>query len=76
MDSAEVWPENWGAWSLFSEVSGQWRLNANGSPTALDYTSLFARMDRLRLDDEEWNQLFADVRVIESAALNQIAANE
>ena len=40
-----------------------------GGPTALDYCALFMRMDRLGLDDSGWNELFADVRVIEAAAL-------
>lgn len=46
----------------------QWREGFSG-PTALDYTALFARMDRLRLDDTAWEELFSDVRVLEAAAL-------
>ena len=68
----EVWPENWPAWALWCEMSGQWRVGMNG-PTALDYGPLFARMDRMRLDDEAWHDLFADIRVIEAAALEQMA---
>jgi len=68
----EVWPENWPAWSLFSEMSGQWRMSPMRGPIALDYTPLFARMARLGLTDEQWEQRFADVRVIEAAALEQI----
>jgi len=67
----EVWPENWPAWSLFCEISGQWRTGMNG-PTALDYTALFLRMDRLGLAGNEWEQRFADVRTIEAAALEQM----
>ena len=40
-----------------------------GGPTALDYTPLFMRMDRMGLSDDDWNDLFRDVRVIEAAAL-------
>lgn len=68
----EVWPENWPAWVLFCEMSGQWRSGFNG-PTALDYTALFMRMDRLGLADPDWQDLFADVRTLESAALTQMA---
>jgi hypothetical protein len=71
---AEVWPENWPSWFLFCEMSGQWRTGFNG-PTALDYTALFHRMDRLGLDNDAWNDLFGDLRVIEAAALQQMAAN-
>lgn len=49
-------------------MSGQWRMSVNG-PTALDYTALFARMDRMRLHDDDWQALFNDVRVMEAQAL-------
>lgn len=41
-----------------------------GEPIALDYTPLFKRMDRLGLSDEDWNDMFRDIRVIEAAALD------
>lgn len=43
-------------------------MSVNG-PTALDYTALFARMERMRLADDDWQALFADVRVLEAQAL-------
>lgn len=49
-------------------MSGQWRVGFGGQ-YALDYTPLFMRMDRLQLSDAAWNELFADVRVLEHAAL-------
>lgn len=67
-DAVEVWPENAQAWHVFVEMSGQWRQSFKG-PTALDYTALFARMDRLRLSDQGWEEMFADVRVLEAQAL-------
>lgn len=72
-EPVEVWPENWPAWGLFCEMSGQWR-QSMGGPTALDYTPLFMRMDRMGLTDQAWQDLFADVRTIEHAALAQMAA--
>ena len=48
-----LWPECERSWSLFCEMRGQWRCDFSG-PTALDYTALFARMERMRLDDEAW----------------------
>lgn len=71
-DAFEVWPDNWRAWSLYVELSGQWR-EGFGGRYALDYGALFARMDRLRLADAEWEALFADVRVIERATLEEMA---
>lgn len=40
----------------------------NGA-TGLDYSPLFVLMDKRGLSGEAWQQLFDDVRVIESAAL-------
>ena len=75
-EPAEVWPECWPAGELFCEFSGQWRLAPSGLPDALDYASIFLRMERLGLpDNTAWNQLFDDLRVIERAALAQIRAN-
>lgn len=71
-DAFEVWPDNWRAWSLYVELSGQWRVGFGGR-YALDYVALFARMERLRLADAEWEALFADVRVIERATLEEMA---
>ena len=41
-----------------------------GGPTGLDYVALFARMDRMKLDDQTHERLFQDIRVIESEALS------
>lgn len=40
--------------------------------TGLDYNVLFARMDRMKLSDQEYEWLFDDVRVIEAEALKII----
>lgn len=69
--AVEVWPENWPAWVLFCEMETQWRVGPGGA-TGLDYTPLFARMDRLGLTGPEWEQRFADIREIEAAALVQM----
>ena len=49
-------------------VQTQWRIGMNGA-TGLDYVPLFTLMDKRGLSGEAWQQLFDDVRVIESAAL-------
>ena len=43
-----------------------------GGPIGLDYVALFARMERLRLDDEKHERLFQDIRVIEAEAMTII----
>jgi hypothetical protein len=72
-DPVDVWPENWPAWCTFCDVSSQWRTSATGQAVALDYTPLFLRMDRMRLDAEAWECRFADVRTLEAAALKAMA---
>lgn len=69
----DVWPENWPAWQLYCELSGQWRYSMAGRE-ALDYTPLFMRMERLGLNDAEWSDMFAAIRTIEEAALEQFRA--
>ena len=65
----EVWPENWPAWCLYARVSTQWRVGGMGTYIGLDYTPLFAIMQAMGLQGEEWHQTFDDIRVIECAAL-------
>lgn len=64
----EVWPENWPAFSLFCTVQTQWRVGACG-PTGLDYTPLLALMGRMKLSDQDHDDLFEDVQTLERAAL-------
>lgn len=52
----------------------QWRTaGMAGVRCGLDYTVLMARLDRIAADRDEWEQLMADVRVLEIAALNRMA---
>lgn len=53
------------------EFSGQWRVGFSGR-YALDYTPLFMRMERLRLPDDEWESMFADIRLIERTVLEVV----
>jgi hypothetical protein len=77
LDNVELWPEHWPAWGLYLEMAGQWRrAGMSGTPVALDYGPLFARMERMRLADDDWEDLFDDVRVLERAALDQMQDNE
>lgn len=40
----------------------------------LEYLPLMQRLDRMAADAADWEHLFADVRVMELAALEQMAA--
>lgn len=82
IDVVEVWPENWKAWTLFCGVSRQWRMGMQTSmggsisiPVALDYCAVYPLLDRIASDNDEWLELFADLQVLESAALERISEN-
>lgn len=74
-EAFEIWPENQESIALFSSLSTQWRMGYSG-PTGLDYNVLFARMDRLNLDGEKYEQMFQDIRVIESEALQLLNSKD
>ena len=68
------WPENAQAIYLFIQLLTQWRVGMSG-PTGLDYAAVYPLLDRKATDPDEWDQLFDDLRVMESAALEAIAEN-
>lgn len=72
-EPVEIWPENWPAWQLFCDISGQWRYSFGGKE-ALDYTPLFVLMNRMNLNDDEWDCMFHDIKAIEYAAIAQMRA--
>ena len=51
----------------------QWRVGMNG-PTGLDYTAVLACLRNLRLGRQRSDEIFDDVRAMESAALQAMAA--
>lgn len=68
----EAWPENQRAVDLFSTMQTQWRVGINGR-TGLDYNVLMRLLDRLRLSEAEYDELFADLRHMEAAVLEEAA---
>lgn len=64
----EFWPELAQSVDLFITISTQWRVGMNG-PTGLDYNVLFHELDRMALTKIDYDFLFEDIRVMESAAL-------
>lgn len=81
LEEVEVWPENWKAWTLFCRVLTQWRVasggfSSAGGPTGLDYGAVYPLLDRMADDKQEWMEMFEDLQVMESAALQQIRDND
>lgn len=73
-DCIEVWPENWQSVNFFMEFCRtQWRTGMGGA-TGLDYTAVLACLRTLRLGRERADEVFADVRVMEAAALEAMIA--
>ena len=71
-DEVEIWPENWQSVNFFMEYCRtQWRIGMGGA-TGLDYTAVLASLRTLRLGREKSDQVFADVRIMEAAALEAI----
>ncbi len=70
-ECTEVWPENWPAFDLFLTLSTQWRTGMNG-PTGMDYAVLYPLLDRRTRSAAEYDELFADIRCMERAALDTI----
>lgn len=67
-----VWPDNEPAVRLFSKISSQW-LMGPGGPVALNYLVLYHHLDRMKLSDEDHDNLHDDIQVLETAALKEIA---
>lgn len=59
---------------MFIQLGGQWRMGPGG-PIALDYTTLMMRLDSMRLDPDEWEAMYDDVRLLSSTALNAMKAD-
>ncbi|RYF73784.1 MAG: hypothetical protein EOO22_08315 [Comamonadaceae bacterium] len=69
----DVWPENHAAVLLFRRLQTQWNYVGGGMGPSLEvglhYPSLFALMDRMGLSSREYDDLFADIQVLEVAGL-------
>lgn len=66
-----VYPDNWLAVRVFEALSTQWRVGPGG-PTGLDYAALPAVLDLHGVPPPARRELFEDVRVLESAALEEL----
>lgn len=66
-----VWDENWPAFEMYLRYRTQW-IQGPGGPTGLNYTVLFADLDRRSVEGEERESLLDGIRVIEDAVLTQV----
>lgn len=67
----EVWPDNWAIYELFCELHTQWIMGPGG-PTGINYEPLFRRLDRMKLDDERYEEIFRGFRAMEAEALTTL----
>ena len=74
-EAVEVWPENEPAYFLFQALNSQWRIGMAG-PTGLDHNVLLRRLDRMNLDPDEYDQLDADIRLMEEKALSVMRSSD
>jgi len=74
-DPVDIWPEHVQAFELFNFMGTQWRIGMSG-PTGLDYGVMYRKMDRMKLSDEGFDQLEADVMLMERTALACIHAKK
>ena len=58
---------------LFNSLGTQWRTGAAGI-IGLDYSVLYHKLDRMKLSESEYDDLEADVRTMESSALETMRA--
>lgn len=69
-DPVGVWPDNRQVFDLFLFMQTQWRRD-NG-PCGLDYNVLFHKMDRMGLTPEQYEEMEADMQLMEATALETI----
>lgn len=66
-----MWPENWAPVALFCQVGTQWMVGMGG-PTGLRYEAIYPLIDRASSSPTEWNEIFSEIQILESAALAQM----
>jgi hypothetical protein len=67
-DVVEVWEVNERSLEVFLQVGGQWRMSSAG-PIAMDHGPLYTRLDRMKLEPHEYDELFNDVCVMADEAI-------
>jgi len=74
-EAIDVWPENWNVVLVFLALMTQWRIGFAGV-TGLDYSALVAVMEINEVPRADRRQMFADIRVMEAAALEVLRSKQ
>lgn len=70
--SVDVWPENWSAVLFFEALGlGSWNIGPGG-PIGLRYETFREVRMAQDIPDREWPELFRSIRILESAALDEM----
>lgn len=64
-----AWEETWPIWQLWDRIGNQWRVGVGGA-TALDYNPMFTLLERMELEQEDYDSLFDGIRSIEAEVLS------
>ena len=64
----EIWPDCWESVFTFEALSSQWNIGFSGA-SGLLYASLPVVLEMRGIDRSEWPDIFEDIRIMESAAL-------
>lgn len=70
-----IWPENWQAWEVFAAMATQWRVSVGMSGAihhGLDYAALPVVEQRVGVKKRQRADTFARLRVMESAAREEL----
>lgn len=73
--TAWVWPCNVRAVNLFIEMGTQWLVDS-GRRYGLNYGVVYPEIYRLGLTHDETQQLKADIRILEDAALEEMRKDQ
>ncbi|WP_226450200.1 DUF1799 domain-containing protein [Acidovorax radicis] len=69
-DVIEVWPDNAQPLVIFRKVGTRWRIPPMGGvPIGLEWPAIYPMMERLGLEDDDWNDLHDSLIVMEGAAI-------
>lgn len=74
-EDVEIWPDVLPAYELFNALATQWRIGMGGA-TGLDYTAVATTMRLCGIPRSKWTDLFADVQIMEQAALEAMSNRE
>jgi len=69
-----LYEDNYESIRLFLDIGSQWRKD-QGYAYALDYSILYQKLDRMKISPERADELEADIRVLEDAALAQMRSD-